>query len=364
MQKFCHKCTSILPEAIGEQILCLYCGQNHTLYPSGLIVSSFENILHYDPYLSVRGFLILKRNVFSIDEFFRLNKNDFLNFKNCGIKTANELIKFQEALHKKLYTASSIPAIPNVLKYDEDFYEIIMEKIPLKIKNILVRNYLIDSISKVIDLAYNDCLKLNENYYIRDEVIRIQDKITQIADVIHSHPELNSLTFKEIAKKNNKINDLIEIGMFVDPDNLLYSLNKWVLSIAKNSARNKDIFMKRLGMSGSPKMTYRKIAEEYNVSKGRIRQITEKMKFWGLKRFNSIRLDPIIEKAAKIIEINGRQLQIDDLINELLCCNQEEEQLKFATPFLEYLNTFPVWQKMGLSIKGKIVFLDDILPNA
>ncbi|ETR67188.1 MAG: hypothetical protein OMM_11859, partial [Candidatus Magnetoglobus multicellularis str. Araruama] len=107
---------SILPEAIGEQILCLYCGQNHTLYPSGLIVSSFENILHYDPYLSVRGFLILKRNVFSIDEFFRLNKNDFLNFKNCGIKTANELIKFQEALHKKLYTASSIPAIPNVLK--------------------------------------------------------------------------------------------------------------------------------------------------------------------------------------------------------------------------------------------------------
>ncbi|ETR67189.1 MAG: hypothetical protein OMM_05272 [Candidatus Magnetoglobus multicellularis str. Araruama] len=185
----------------------------------------------------------------------------------------------------------------------------------------------------MIDLAYNDCLKLNENYYIRDEVIRIQDKITQIADVIHSHPELNSLTFKEIAKKNNKINDLIEIGMFVDPDNLLYSLNKWVLSIAKNSARNKDIFMKRLGMSGSPKMTYRKIAEEYNVSKGRIRQITEKMKFWGLKRFNSIRLDPIIEKAAKIIEINGRQLQIDDLINELLCCNQEEEQLKFATPF-------------------------------
>jgi len=117
-------------------------------------------------------------------------------------------------------------------------------------------------------------------------------------------------------------------------------------------------------MSGSPKMTYRKIAEEYNVSKGRIRQITEKMKFWGLKRFNSIRLDPIIEKAANIIEINGNQLQIDDLIKELLCCNQEEERFKFAIPFFEYLNTFPIWQKMGLSIKGKYVYLGDILPNA
>jgi len=85
-----------------------------------------------------------------------------------------------------------------------------------------------------------------------------------------SHPELNCLTFKEIAQKNIKINDLMEIGMFVDSDNLLYSLNKWILGIAKNSARNKDIFMKRLGMSGSPKMTYRKIAEEYKGIKGQI----------------------------------------------------------------------------------------------
>jgi len=69
MQKFCHKCASILPEAIGEQILCSYCGQNHTIYPTGSIVSSFDNILHYDPNLSTRGFWILKRNVFSIDEF-------------------------------------------------------------------------------------------------------------------------------------------------------------------------------------------------------------------------------------------------------------------------------------------------------
>ncbi|MBF0451135.1 MAG: hypothetical protein HQK75_10560 [Candidatus Magnetomorum sp.] len=364
MLKICHNCSLVLPDSEDELIVCSYCGQKHTIYPSGIIVSTFANLLHHDPNLSVRVFLVLKRNVFSVNEFFKLNKNDFFKLKNCGIKTTNELIKFQKALHKKLFTDSSIPNIPDVLKYDNDFYEVIIEKVSHKMKYILLHNYQIDSACKIIDLAYNDCFKLKDIYYARDEIERIRDIITQISNVINSTSELNGLSFKEIIKKNDKIRDLMGIGMFVDPDNLIYSLNIWILGIAKNSSRNKDIFMKRFGMSGCPKMSYRKIAVEYNVSIGRIRQITERMKFWGIKRFNSIRLDPIIEKAADILEINEKQLEIGDLIKELLCCNQEGEQLKSATPFLEYLNTFPVWQKMGLSIKGEIVYLDESSPKS
>ena len=62
------------------------------------------------------------------------------------------MIKFQEALHKKLYTDSSIPKIPNVLKFDNDFYEMIIEKVPRKLKYILQHNFKIDSISKLMNL--------------------------------------------------------------------------------------------------------------------------------------------------------------------------------------------------------------------
>jgi len=151
MIKLCHKCSSNLPKIkhsisdTGELLLCPDCDQTHTIYPSGVIVSSLKSLLHYEPYLSVRGFLVLIRNVFSINEFFKLSRNDFINFKNCGIKTANELIKFQKAMHKKLFTNPSTINIPDILKYDNDFYEMIIEKLPSQINNVLVKNNHIDS---------------------------------------------------------------------------------------------------------------------------------------------------------------------------------------------------------------------------
>ncbi|KPA10631.1 hypothetical protein MHK_009165 [Candidatus Magnetomorum sp. HK-1] len=303
MLKLCHNCSSYLPAIEhsisnkGEQLLCSSCGQDHTIYPSGLMISSFVNLLHSVQNLSTRGFWVLKKNVFSVAEFFKLNKNDFLNFKNCGIKTADELVRHQKTVYDKLYTDDSNTKIPNALKDDNDFHEMIIAKFTSKKIHSIFNYYQIDSMNKLTELDCHNCFNLKDfGHYAQNDIIRIQDLIKQISNVIHSHPELKSLAFKDIVKKNSKIRDLMGTGILITPDNLPYSLNNWILGIANHSKRNKDIFMKKFGMTGCPKTTY---------------------------------------------------------------SHHEGEQFKFATPFLEYLNTFPVWQKMGLTIKGNNVYLDE-----
>jgi len=162
-------------------------------------------------------------------------------------------------------------------------------------------------------------------------------------------------------KLDRNIRDLLNIEEDIDPDKPFHSLNKWVLSISKNSERNKKVFMQRMGLDGRQPQTYQQIALEHDISRERVRGIVEKLKNTGQLPVYRLRLDPLIERAEKIVRSRGRKMTITDLNTHLLCFGSQGELLKYATPFIEYLNGFPSWHKAGLSIRDGLINIDSDL---
>ena len=114
-------------------------------------------------------------------------------------------------------------------------------------------------------------------------------------------------------------------------------------------------------MDGRPPQTYEQIGLEHDISRERVRGIVEKLKHTGQLPVYRLRLDPLIERAEKIVLSMGRKMTISDLNTHLLCFGSQGELLKYATPFIKYLNGFPLWQKAGLSIRDDLIFIESDL---
>jgi hypothetical protein len=162
-------------------------------------------------------------------------------------------------------------------------------------------------------------------------------------------------------KLDRNIRDLLKIEEDIDPNKPFSSLNKWILSISKNSERNKKVFMLRMGMHGRQPQTYQQIALEHDISRERVRGIIEKLKKTGQSPIYRLRLDPLIERAEKIVRSIGSKMTISDLNTHLLCFDSQGDLLKYATPFIEYLNGFMSWQKAGLKIRDSLIYIESDL---
>lgn len=125
--------------------------------------------------------------------------------------------------------------------------------------------------------------------------------------------------------------------------------------------RNKKVFMQRMGLDGRQPQTLQQIALENDISRERVRGIVEKLKKSGQLPVYRLRLDSLIERAEKIVRSMGRKMTISDLNTHLLCFGSQGELLKYATPFIEYLNGFPSWQKAGLNIRDGLINIDSDL---
>lgn len=187
-----------------------------------------------------------------------------------------------------------------------------------------------------------------------EEIRLVQNTIIEIIKIIKSQKDLRFNNFKSMLKLNPNIRDLLHIEVDVDPDKPFPSLNKWILSISKGSERNKNVFMQRMGMNGKRPQTYQQIAIEHNISRERVRGITEKIKRIGQTSIYRLGLNPLIERAEKIVRSAGWKMTFSDLNTHLLCNGPQGELLKYA----EYLICFPSWQKAGLNKKESIVYLE------
>jgi hypothetical protein len=303
-----------------------------------------------------------------VNQFFRLARRDFLSFRNCGLKTANELVAFKKTLRKNLgyivnekesKIQSDLTAIPFFLKDDSEFFETIMHELSPKSYELFANKYQIDSLEKFMALKTENLISIkNCGYKTIREIRRIQNTIIEIFKIIVSRNNVNFNDFKSMIKLDRNIRDLLKIGEDIEPNQPYPSLNKWILSISKNSERNKKVFMQRTGMDGRPPQTYEQIGLEHDISRERVRGIVQKLKNTGQLPVYRLRLDPLIELAEKIVLSMGRKMTISDLNTHLLCLGSQGELLKYATPFIEYLNGFPLWQKTGLNIWDGLIYIE------
>ncbi len=115
MSVYCNNCFSVqqfddnIPNE-GIKLKCANCGYKYILYPSKVMIGNFQDFLfyHHNSTLSYRALNILKQNIPSVEEFWKLGEKDFSRFRNCGLKISSELLNFREILQKELgYTSSS-----------------------------------------------------------------------------------------------------------------------------------------------------------------------------------------------------------------------------------------------------------------
>jgi hypothetical protein len=376
MLAYCYKCLTphrfdnVIPIG-GKKSQCNECGYEFTLYPSKVIIGDFHDYIFYHTELSGRALSTILHNITSVNKFFQLTQRDFLNFRNCGLKTANELVAFQKTLHKnlgygsnekELKKQSDMTAIPFFLKNDSEFFETIMHELSPKSYELFANKYQIDSLEKFMALKTENLISIkNCGYKTIREIRRIQNTIFEIIKIIVSRNDIRFNGFKSMIKLDRNIRDLLNIEEDIDPNNPFPSLNKWILSISKNSERNKKVFMLRMGMQGRQPQTFQQLALEHDISRERVRGIIEKLKKTGQFPVYRLRLDPLIDRAEKIVRSKGGKMTISDLNTHLLCFGSRGELLKYATPFIEYLNGFLSWQKAGLKIRDGLIYIESYL---
>ena len=373
MLVYCYKCLrphrfdNGIP-ADGKELQCAGCGYHYTLYPSKVIIGDFHDYVIYHTDLSGRALSVILRNVSSVNHFLKLTRSDFLRFHNCGLKTAHELVEFSGTLHRDLGLVSNDKelekqsdtkaAIPAFLKNDTELFETIVDRLSAKSYQLFVRKYQINSVEKLMSLRPENLISMkNCGYKKIGEIRRIQNTITEIVKTIQSN-NIRHNDFKSMIKCNHSIRKLLNIDEDVDPQKPFPSLNRWILSISKNRERNKNVFMLRMGMYGKSSQTYQQIALKYDISRERVRGIVEELKKTGQKPIYRLRLDSLIEQAERIVRLLGGKVEFSELITHLLNHGPQGELLKYAVPFIEYLNGFPLWQKAGMNIKDGFVYIE------
>ncbi len=355
----------------GIRLKCADCEYEYILYPSNVMIGNFYNYLlyHHGSNISGKALSIVKQNISSVEEFLKLSIEDFRRFRNCGSIISRELLEFKEILQKKLgYTLSpknkvsvevhpELIPIPDFLKSDPDFFEAITQKLTVKTYDFLLNNIQIDSLKKIMALEKEYLVAIKHCGWKKiNEIQRIQRIVFEIIMELEYRKDSQIDDFKSMITLNLKIRELLNIGDDVNPDEPFPSLNKWLLCVSK-SERNKNVFMLRMGMQGEPYQTYDRVGIKYDISRERVRGITNRIKKVGLLSHMKIRLDPLIERAEKIVLSKGGEITCSDLIAYLLCVGPDGELLKHAIPFIEYLNSFPSWQNAGLNIKDGIVYI-------
>ena len=362
MNIYCTKCfTTIRFEGpiapTGSKVKCSGCGSTFTIYPSKTVIGDFVKYVMDNSDISVRACSMIRSHIRDVDDFLQSSRKDFLGFRNCGFKTANELIKFQRELRKELgYGAgqnesedeivkTKHKAVIEFLSRDKFFKEVLDSELSQAYFNPL-RHRGIDTLEKVLALRYQEAFRIS---HVGGKTLRLfrglQKICSEIVKTIVDSEALRFKDFKWVVRQDQTIRNILSCGKNMDVDAPFSSISRWVLENSGYSERNKNVFMCRMGMLGEAGMTYDNIGIRYDITRERVRQIIIKIQTNVRRPLQRIRLDPLIAKAADILKTGGGETGLSELTEALLNCGPQGELLKHAERFVEYLKSFPEWEE-------------------
>ena len=300
---------------------------------------------------------MIRSHIRDVDDFLQSSRKDFLGFRNCGFKTANELIRFQRVLQKKLgyetepnkgkdeISEANKKSVIEFLSRDRFFKEVLDSELSQAYFKPL-RHRGIDTLEKVLALRYQEALRIK---HVGRKTLRVfrglQEICTEIVTTIADSEALRFKDFKWVVRQDQTIRNILSRKKNMDVNAPFPSISRWVLENSGHSERNRDVFMCRMGMLGEAGMTYDNIGIRYDITRERVRQIIIKIQTNVRRPLQRIRLDPLIAKAADILKTGGGETGLSELTEALLNCGPQGELLKHAERFVEYLKSFPEWEE-------------------
>jgi len=313
--------------------------------------------------LSVRGTHILKdQGVDNLKDFMELNREQLLNCRNCGQKTADEIMRMQaeiaetEALRSNLQPENSQQAkelSSKALRFDDaptEILDAVKGSLSVRGTNVLASQG-VDNLEAFMKMDEKQLLNCrNCGRKTADEIMQMQASITEFAYRLAEQPggiRYDQLLAAPCFSMNAQTDEAdVEMGC-AEKENPAQWLEMWVRSLARsrNQAR---AFMLRKGMLGNHPMTLDMVGKQLGITRERVRQIEKVVEKRAAAKYQQLRLRPLIDEMALEVKQRGGLVGLDDLTKAVLSKGQNGKQLEFARGLIAFFSTLQIWKDSGL----------------
>lgn len=309
--------------------------------------------------LSVRARHVLENNlVASLSAFMALTPEQLLKFRNCGKKTLAEFIELQSRLRPK-QPAALPPPIVDPISFDSspaEVFDTIRSALSVRAKRVLVHQKIVNlqcfmQIERDRLLRWRNCGKTTAG-----EIVRMQSGIAAFARAhcccggVFNPAKLVEAPCLAGFEGEAELAPL-EGDVYPDVDNPAPWLASWVQGVA-SSERYARIFMLRMGMLGSAPLTLEDVAmQSGGVTRERVRQIQVKVAKKAGTRYQQLRLRPLAEATAQVVNKEGGMIGLEELTQAVLCRGRDGGQLKYATGLMAFFADLQVWQDAGVRLR-------------
>lgn len=206
------------------------------------------------------------------------------------------------------------------------------------------------ALDRTILLSYRNCGKKSANM-----ILQLQGGLFEFARK-HVQPESafrpESLLAAPCLTGSTKSEENLTPaeGVLADPENPAPWLVAWVQGLAPTE-RHARVFLVRMGMLGAAPKILASLAQEYGVTRERIRQMQVVVEKRAKTQYQQFRLRPLAEAAAAVVNERGGLIGLEELTQIVLGRGKDGDQLKYATGLMTFFSSLQVWEVAGLRLR-------------
>ncbi len=329
-------------------------------------LADFESITEG---LSVRAKNVLKNlGINNTAAFIQLSRDDLLQTRNCGKKTADKILSRQSKLRppKEIETKAESKKEIDFDNKPKEIFEAVQGDLSVRAINVL-EALGVNSLKAFMTLSRKQLLNCrNCGRKTADEIMQIQVRINRSVGELAEESDdfqleqlLASPYFADTT--NDKKNTVNQKGFFIDVENPAPWLTEWVYSFSR-SEKKARAFLLRKGMLGSGPMTLEAVGKQVGLTRQRIRQIDKAMERRASHPRQPAKLRPLINAIGALVKQRGGMVGLNELTEAVFCKGEDGNQLKFATGLIVFFSGLKIWKDASLLLdKDRIVRSRDSL---
>ncbi len=301
--------------------------------------------------------VLLKYRIHDEAAVLSLTETQLQKFRNCGKKTVAEIVAMQLKL-RSLRQPTPDSTSGHTITFEHapaEVFDAIRGRLSHRAVRMLDRMEVHDFVTFMVLqesqlLQRRDCGKKTVRMILglqRSLMEFLLERARKPADfrleMLLSAPCLTGNT--------TEVEDLAPDGnVQVNTENPAPWLKDWIRGLAQ-SEKLAQVYMLRMGMLGAAPLSLESIAQEFGITRERVRQITAKIAKNVENRYQQFRLRPLAEATAAIVNEKGGLVRLEELTQAVLGRGKDGNQLKYATRLMAYLTGLPVWKEAGLHLR-------------
>ena len=290
-----------------------------------------------------------------------LSLDDLLKNDNIDFSEAFEILAFQEEMlsfvnelniTKKIFVLSELRIKQPELLNNKDFFNSMLHSLSKRARNVIVENA--NTLTKLLNLKRSEMFSFrNCGRGTITEILDTQKKFKRQIIEYDLKNELNKTIFYEELKFPNFWNfsriAFDKYKILNDYANTHEYINVLIEEICGGENRERNIFLKRMGMSGEKPQSLEVIGQHYNLTRERVRQLLNRIYNRAISLPSQYILSQIVNQIKVIVSENGGIIDKVILLNKLFSTARDSYRFEYATPLFDFISDSQAWQNSNLT---------------